>query len=292
MDQQHHELINRVGQRLGTAVVSIRRVSGGDVADSFRIHLADGRSAFAKTHPSPPPAFFETEASSLRWIADADAVRTPMVWAVDDDRSGGPAYLVLEWIDDGVADSRTDDRFGRALAALHRSGAPCFGRQDLATTGSRRLPNEPSDSWSEFYGSQRLLPLARMAAESHSLNPSTITDLETLAGRLDQFGIDDEPPSRLHGDLWAGNCLVDTHGRSVLIDPAAHGGHREFDLAMMRLFGGFGDEAFAAYHETSPLADGWEERVTLHQIAPLVVHAIKFSGGYVDAARRAITRYR
>jgi fructosamine-3-kinase len=115
--------------------------------------------------------------------------------------------------------------------------------------------------------------------------------MEQLATGLDTFGAADEPPARLHGDLWAGNRLVDTAGSSWLIDPAAHGGHREFDLAMMRLFGGFGDECFAAYEAVSPLAAGWADRVPLHQIAPLVVHAIKFGGGYVRGATAAIERY-
>ncbi len=123
------------------------------------------------------------------------------------------------------------------------------------------------------------------------LSPATVTALEALAGRLDEFGAADEPPARLHGDLWAGNRLVDSAGESWLIDPAAHGGHREFDLAMMRLFGGFGDECFAAYDDVHPLAGGWRERVALHQIAPLVVHAVKFGGGYVAAATRAIHTY-
>jgi fructosamine-3-kinase len=112
-----------------------------------------------------------------------------------------------------------------------------------------------------------------------------------VAGRLDAFPGSDEPPARLHGDLWAGNRLVDREGRSWLIDPAAHGGHREFDLAMMRLFGGFRAEAFAAYLEDHPLAEGWQDRVALHQIAPLVVHAIKFGGGYRATATRAIAQY-
>ena len=116
-------------------------------------------------------------------------------------------------------------------------------------------------------------------------------DLETLAGRLDEFAAADEAPARLHGDLWAGNRLVDAAGTSWLIDPAAHGGHREFDLAMMRLFGGFGDECFVGYEESFPLVAGWTERVALHQIAPLVVHAVKFGGGYVAAAERAIGTY-
>ncbi|MEQ1786557.1 MAG: fructosamine kinase family protein, partial [Acidimicrobiales bacterium] len=98
--------------------------------------------------------------------------------------------------------------------------------------------------------------------------------------------------ARLHGDLWAGNRLVDRRGDSWLIDPAAHGGHREFDLSMMRLFGGFGDACFDAYTEVHPLTSGWQDRVALHQIAPLVVHAIKFGGGYVGAAESAIARYR
>ena len=117
------------------------------------------------------------------------------------------------------------------------------------------------------------------------------TGLGAVAGRLDEIGGPAEPPARLHGDLWAGNRIVGAGGRSWLVDPAAHGGHREFDLAMMRLFGGFGPSCFGAYDEEYPLADGWVDRVALHQIAPLVVHAIKFGGGYVSAATDAISRY-
>jgi fructosamine-3-kinase len=144
----------------------------------------------------------------------------------------------------------------------------------------------------EFYATQRLVPLARLASDAGALPDAAVRDLGSLANRLDALDVPDEPPARLHGDLWAGNRLVDTSGRSWLIDPAAHGGHREFDLAMMRLFGGFGDACFAAYDEATPLAAGWPERIPLHQIAPLVVHAIKFGGGYVAAAVEAIGRYR
>ena len=117
-----------------------------------------------------------------------------------------------------------------------------------------------------------------------------IADLDRLVSRLDRFD-DGAPPSRLHGDLWAGNRLVGLDGESWLIDPAAHGGHREFDLAMMHLFGGFSSEVVDGYHAASALADGWQDRVELHQIAPLVVHAIKFGGSYIGAATRAIPRY-
>jgi fructosamine-3-kinase len=243
---------------------------------------------FAKTHPTAPPAFFSTEAAGLRWLAEPGVVPVPQVLAVSD---GSPNYLVLEWIEEGRRRADTELLIGHGIAALHRAGAPSFGRADRRTTGSRALPNEPCASWPEFYATQRLLPLARLAADERALEPAAIAGLERVAAVLDQFPGSDEPPARLHGDLWAGNRMVDRQGRSWLIDPAAHGGHREFDLAMMRLFGGFQADAFAAYMEDFPLADGWQDRVDLHQIAPLVVHAIKFGGGYAGAAARAIAPY-
>ena len=274
---------------LRRTIVHDARVHGGDVAQSFAVDLDAGRRVFAKTHPSAPPQFFSTEAAGLAWLRGADAVRVPEVLAVSDDV---PNYLVLEWIEQGRATSTTDRDLGVALTQLHRKGAPSFGREDRRTTGSRQLPNEPCATWASFYARDRLLPLARLAVDAHALPERSITAMEQLAGRLDEFGGSGEPPARLHGDLWAGNRLVGSDGRSWLIDAAAHGGHREFDLAMMRLFGGFGEDCFAAYAEAFPLSAGWQDRVLLHQIAPLVVHTIKFGGGYVDAATRAIDRYR
>jgi fructosamine-3-kinase len=281
-------LRDAIADALGAAVVRSKPVSGGDVARSYAVELDDGRRVFAKTHPAAPAHFFTTEAAGLSWLREAAAVAVPEVLAVSDEP---PNHLVLEWIDEGPPRQETERELGDGLARLHRTGAPSFGRQDRRTTGSRGLPNEPTAGWPQFYATNRLLPLARLARDSHALPAATIDALERLAARLAEFGAADEPPARLHGDLWAGNRLVDASGRSWLIDPAAHGGHREFDLAMMRLFGGFGAACFEAYEEVHPLADGWPDRVALHQIAPLVVHAIKFGGGYVQAARKAIAQY-
>lgn len=273
-----------LGAALGTNVQTMARLGGGDVAESYRAELADGRTVFAKTHHDPPPGFFTTEAAGLRWLRDAGAVRVPEVLAVADD----PAFLALEWVDEGRAMATTEADLGRALAALHRAGAPSFGREDRRTTGSRALPNDPCDTWVEFYATRRLEPLARLARAGGALPHSSLAMLTEVIARLADIGGSPEPPARLHGDLWAGNRLVDARGRSWLIDPAAHGGHREFDLAMMRLFGGFGHECFETYQGDFPLADGWEARVPLHQLGPLVVHAIKFGGGYVAATERAL----
>ena len=262
------------------------RLGRGDVAESYRVELADGRTVFAKTHRDPPAHFFSTEAEGLRWLREPGELPVPEVLAVSD---GGdqPALLALEWIDEG---GRANDEaaFGRSLARLHRTGLPTFGRTDHRTTGSRALPNDPCDTWVEFFRDRRLVPLRRLAADGRALRDRTLAKMDSVIDRLAEFGGPPEPPARLHGDLWSGNRVVDRAGRSWLIDPAAHGGHREFDLAMMRLFGGFGEEAFAAYDREFPLADGWQRRVPLHQLAPLTVHAIKFGGGYAGATERAL----
>ncbi len=278
-----------VSEQIGPVEVT-RRLSGGDVAHSYAIDLTDGRRVFAKTHAAPPPGFFTTEATGLSWLGEPGAVKVPSVLAVADD----PPVLVLEWIPVGGPTRHSSDgevAFGRDLARLHRFGAPCFGRADGRTTGSRRLPNDPCETWTDFYATRRLLPLARLATEAYALPSATVTGLERIAGRLAELVGPDEPAARLHGDLWAGNRLIDSGGQSWLIDPACFGGHREFDLAMMRLFGGFAEAAFAAYDDVWPLASGHADRVLLYQLAPLTVHAIKFGGPYVAATAEAVAHY-
>ncbi len=276
---------------LGAAIRGAVGVRGGDVSTAYRVELDGGRVVFAKTKASPPPGFFSTEAAGLCWLREPGAVAVPAVLAVSDGAPATPAFLALEWVDEGRGRPSGEEALGAALAALHGAGAPAFGREDRRTTGSLALPNDPCATWVEFYATRRLLPLARIAADRRVLPDATISALVRVAGRLAEVGGPPEPPARLHGDLWAGNRLVDRNGTNWLIDPAAHGGHREFDLAMMRLFGGFDQAAFASYAQVSPLAVGWEGRVSLHQIAPLVVHAIKFGGGYVQSATAAIQRY-
>jgi fructosamine-3-kinase len=284
MDERLHRALEAA---LGAELVAASPVHGGDVATAYRIDLDDGRRAFAKTHANPPPGFFTTEAGGLTWLREPGAVLVPEVLAVADD----PPHLVLEWVDRGAPRRGTEADLGRALADLHRAGAPAFGREDRRTTGSRALPTEPFATWAESYGENRLRPLARLARDGGALPDRAGAALESIADRLDQIFPTTEGPARLHGDLWAGNRLVDVEGRSWLIDPAAHGGHRELDLAMMRLFGGFGAEVFDAYAEAFPLEDGWERRVALHQLAPLAVHAIKFGGSYVTATEAALAQY-
>jgi fructosamine-3-kinase len=280
-------VLEHIATELDAGIVRATGVHGGDVAISLRLDLDDGRRVFAKTHASAPANHFSTEAAGLGWIRGVPDIGVPGVLAVSED----PPFLVLEWIEEGGAVTNTEILLGRGLALLHLSGAPSFGREDRRSTGSRGLPNEPCATWAEFYATQRLLPLARLAKDGEALGDRAIRDLDQVARRLPELGGEPEPPARLHGDLWAGNRLVGTDGHNWLIDPAAHGSHREFDLGMMQLFGGFGSECFAAYERVFPLGEGWHDRVALHQLAPLVVHAIKFGGGYPAAVDAALARY-
>lgn len=287
-------LADLVAGAMSAQVTALRPLRGGDNAAVFRADLDDGRCVAVKSDRAGVPAMdHETEARGLSWLRESGTVRVPAVLAVGAAGAGRTGFLVLEWIDEGHRRGAAGERaFGRDLAALHRSGASCFGREDRRTTGSRHLPNEPCATWAEFQRTQRLVPLARMAHDAGALDAPTVRALESIAERLEALGGPPEPPARLHGDLWAGNRLVDRTGASWLIDPAAHGGHREFDLAMMRLFGGFDEQCVLAYDEVAPLAEGWSSRVALHQLAPLVVHAVKFGGGYADATRQAVATYR
>lgn len=297
-DMDRSALADVVSCALDDDVISIGSVAGGDVAESYRMELSSGRTVFAKTHHAQPAEFFLTEASGLSWLRNALlGSDTPHGVAVAEVLAVGVGYLVLEWINEsgGAVDECLDAELGRAIAAIHRAGAPAFGRADRMTTGSRHLPNEPVDSWVEHIAVNRLLPLTKLWIDTPTLPPDIGERLFRLVGRLDRLGVPDELPALLHGDLWVGNRLAGQRvgERNILnwlIDPAAHGGHREFDLAMMRLFGGFGAGCFEAYNEVYPLADDWEARVPLHQLVPLAVHAIKFGGGYVAATDRALAQ--
>ncbi len=271
---------------LGDSIQSLSSVGGGDFAEAFRAELASGQSVFIKTHRAPPPGFFTTEANGLSWLRATNTVAIPEVLAVSDD----PPFLALEWIDIGHQRSIDDSVLGRSLAQLHKQSFECFGRPDACTTGSLAVPNEPTEGWATFFATQRLLPLADIADDRGALPAKGIDGLRHVASKLEQWQLD-EPVSLLHGDLWAGNRVCAANGQSWLIDPAAHGGCREFDIAMMMLFGGYDETCFAAYNEEYPLQPEWQSRIALHQLAPLTVHAIKFGGSYGSATMAALKKY-
>lgn len=276
---------------LGCAVQRARPLSGGDINDAFELELAGGARVFLKTNAKAPPGMFPAEARGLDWLRAAEALRIPEVLAVSGGRAGEPCFLVLELLTPGAPRRDFDELLGRGLAELHRFGAPRFGLDHDNFIGSLPQSNHARETWAEFFWAQRLEPQLRRAVAAGQATSRMRSGLERLAARLPQLVGPEEQPARLHGDLWGGNLHVDASGAPCLIDPAAYGGHREVDLAMMRLFGGFGETVFRAYHEAWPLAPGYAERITLYQLYPLLVHVNLFGGGYADSVERALARY-
>ena len=226
---------------------------------------------FVKHHPAP------LEAAGLRWLA-AGGARVPAVLEEHAD------HLVLERVPAGRMTAEGEEELGRMLATLHRAGAPRIGSLPAPGrffVGHCELESPEADDWNAYYLEHRCLPLARRVGLEREV-ADVIVDAPV------------EPPARLHGDLWSGNVLADRTGRPWLIDPAAYGGHREMDFAMLELFGRIPARTAAAYDEISPLADGWRERIPLWQLFPLLVHAVLFGGGYLqqshDLARRLARR--
>jgi len=273
-----------VEQALGAAVDDVRPVGGGDINEAWSVALADGRRAFAKTNPGADPAMFPAEAEGLSWLREPGVIRIPEVLAVSAD------VLVLERIEPARAASDRDERLGRGLAALHRAGADGFGFPSDNFIGRLPQDNERAADWPSFYRDRRLEPQLRLAADRGLASAAMRRGFERLFDRLAALMGDPEPPARLHGDLWGGNAMCDEMGAPVLIDPAVYGGHREVDLAMMRLFGGFSPRVFAAYEEAHPLQPGAVDRVPLYQLYPLLVHVNLFGGGYVSSVERALAQ--
>ncbi len=273
---------------LPAGVRDVRRVGGGDINEAFQVVLRDGRKAFVKTRGDAARGEYEAEARGLEWLGQPGAVRTPAVLEI------GEEYLVLEWIEGGRMEEAGAEELGRGLALTHMAGAEEFGAPAGAGTagfGSLRLSNETAADWPTFYAERRIRPLAAVARERGVLGEGALAALERVCDRMDELAGPPEPPARLHGDLWSGNVMAGADGRPWLIDPSCYGGHREVDLAMLRLFGAPSPRVFSAYEEVAPLGEGWEERVKLYQLLPLLVHALLFGGSYCRAAEAIARSY-
>ncbi|GAA4373713.1 fructosamine kinase family protein [Nocardioides caricicola] len=278
----------RAEELLGSSVVATAPVAGGDIATATRLRLSDGTTALMKTLPHAPADFFAEEAAGLRWLAEATdrgGAHVPDVLGVDHE------CVIVRWVEPGKSNVDAAAALGRELATTHAAGAPSFGLDRDGFIGRLPLPNRPTDTWAEFYAVRRVLPYLKLARDRGAVTPEEAATIEALVPRLPGL-VPEEPPARLHGDLWNGNVIWGLDGHAWLIDPASYGGHREADLAMLALFGlPHLPRVLDAYTETAPLAEGWEDRAALHQIFPLLVHACHFGGGYGARAAELAGRY-
>jgi len=284
MTRQPH-VAHRAEELLGTAVAATAPVAGGDIATATKLRLSSGRSAFMKTLPRAPEGFFESEAAGLRWLGEAGGIQVPEVLAVE------PDCLILSWVEPGKLSTEAASDFGRALAKTHDAGAPSYGLERDGFIGRLPMPNKSAPTWAEFYATRRVLPYLKLARDRGAIPEDGATVVEGVLGKLADL-VPEEGPRRLHGDLWNGNVIWTHDGGCCVIDPAVHGGHRETDLAMLALFGlPQLPRMLQAYEEVSPLADGWEDRVGIHQLFPLLVHASLFGGGYGARAADVAGRF-
>ena len=293
-DAHDERILAAAAHALGEEIRSATAVSGGDINDAWALELAGGTRAFLKSRRDAPADEFGAEAAGLRWLAEPGGLPVAEVLAVIDEEDA--RALALAWIERGRPAADADELLGRGLATIHVAGAERFDalppdspRTELRFGGGE-VESFGGETWAEVYDG-RLERLARSAVDAGAISPRCADAVDAVRTGLERSSGPEERPARIHGDLWSGNVLTGADGGPWLIDPKAHGAHREMDMAMLDLFGVVSTPTAAAYDEIWPLADGWRERLGLWQLQPLLVHAILFGGSYGAAVERTAQRY-
>jgi fructosamine-3-kinase len=253
-------------------------VSGGSINEAYRIETAIGLF-FVKTNDAAKyPGMFEAEKKGLKLLKENSKLKIPECITVAGNEND--SIIILEYIESGMKDQNSWHLFAQQLAQLHRKTNDRFGLDHDNYIGSLKQSNFFHSSWAEFYIEERLSKQLKMAYDDKKISSRLLRSFDKLYQRLpDLFPV--EHPSLLHGDLWSGNYMVTSEKQPCIYDPAVYYGHREMDIAMTRLFGGFPDEFYKAYNEHFPMEKKWEERMSLCNLYPLLVHVNLFGGGYV-----------
>ena len=267
-------------------IVSIQSVSGGSINRAFSVDTTQG-NYFVKVNSSTRfPNMFETEVKGLELLASVPSgLKIPGITGTYSEN--GISCIVIENLIPGRETKNYWTSLGRGLAALHKNTVGYFGLEYYNYIGSLQQVNEKHTSWTEFYINCRLLPQFKM---NGNLLAGTEASFENLCSKLPEI-LPDEPPSLLHGDLWSGNCMAAAPDVPCIFDPAVYYGHREVDIAMSLLFGGFDGEFYSAYNEVFPLLPGWQQRVEIYQLYYLLVHVNLFGGAYVEQVREILRRF-
>jgi fructosamine-3-kinase len=270
------------------SLFDFRRVEGGDINQTYLLNTSKGKFFLKLNSALFGHDFFEKEARGLATLANAGALKVPR--PLFDGKFHQQIYLVMEYLENGApADDFWLD-FGTSMANLHQQTAEQFGLDYPNYIGKIRQQNNLCDSFPEFYSSQRILPLVNKAFKQKMLQEEDIRQAENLCSKLPGI-IPEEKPALLHGDLWKGNYMCMANGHATIFDPAIYFGHREMDLAMTSLFGGFDDDFYQAYHNANPLQPGFETRKDIFQLYPLLVHLLLFGGTYHQSVKSILQKY-
>lgn len=272
----------------GLAITKYEQVQGGDINLAYCLYANDAKY-FLKTNDAILyPAMFEKEAKGLKALAEnLGIISVPQV--LKHGLAGKEQYLLLEWMEGGKPGMDSMERFGSAMANMHQQAAPYFGWEENNYIGSLQQDNTIHDSWHSFYTQCRIMPLVQVLFNAGAFSKQDIAVAETLCRKISQR-FPQEAPSLLHGDLWAGNFMIASSGDAAIFDPSVYYGHREMDIGMTKLFGGFDQCFYDGYNSTYPLEKDWLQRLPLMQLYPILVHAVLFGGHYISTAREIMKR--
>lgn len=271
--------------QLDDGITAMEAVHGGDINQAQKLSFDSGNIAFLKWNKDAPENMFETEAKGLELLRSADTDLTiPKSLAISEN------YLLLEWIEEGGGKPDSSNGFGTELARLHRKSNSSFGLDHDNFIGKLNQSNTNHSNWPDFFALERIEPQIKLGVESGKLTRSVLREVEQLYKKLGSI-FPGEKPALLHGDLWSGNFMFTRSGEASIYDPAVYFGDREMDIAMTRLFGGFSADFYKGYNEQFPLESGFEERVGLCNLYPILVHANLFGGSYCRQAENIIKNY-
>ncbi len=283
IELQLTEKFSQIGE-----IENIKAISGGCINETFKLETNQS-SFFLKINSSRLyPGMFATEAKGLNLLSEANEITIPAVILADEHETN--SFLILEWIERGKRTKNFFENFGTKLARLHKHSNECFGLDHDNYIGSLPQYNKPDKNGVEFFIQQRLVKQIEIAKEHNNIEDSTINQFDKLFKKLPQL-IPNEKPSLLHGDLWNGNYMTDKSGTACLIDPAVYYGYREVDLAMTKLFGGFDSEFYGSYNNEYPLQQGWQQRLDIFNLYPLMVHVNLFGQGYLGQVKQILSAF-
>ncbi|MEO3406980.1 fructosamine kinase family protein [Mucilaginibacter sp. CAU 1740] len=281
-------IINIIKQKLNVDIKAASPVSGGDINEVYRLQSTGGDYIIKINNRYKFPEMFKREAEGLAAIKATKAIGVPDI--IFDEEVGDESFLLMEWIDAGQSTAYASQALGQQLAQMHRTATPRFGFATDNYMGSLHQSNKQHDSWANFFIAERLLPMVKMAVDNHELSQTDMRRFEDLYNKLPDLFIE-EAPSLIHGDLWGGNYLISSDGKPYLIDPAVSYSNREFDIAMTTLFGGFDNAFYEAYNAEFPLQPGWQKRLKLWNLYPLLVHVNLFGGSYAQQVRQNLAAF-
>ncbi len=270
-----------------TQLISSSPVSGGCINNTYRLQTSKA-DVFLKWNTDQYQHMFECEAKGLETLASNSILDTPEVF--NHGIEGKKSFLLLAWLEKGPPCSAFWESFGSGLARLHKVSSDTFGFDEDNYIGKLPQRNKNHDSWHDFFREERLKPQISFAKSRNLLDSSVERKFEILYDQLENL-IPKEAPSLIHGDLWSGNFIINSSGSVAIFDPAVYYGHRETEIAFTHLFGGFSSNFYSFYNEEFPLESGFEDRVDIHNLYPLLVHVNLFGTSYLSGILQTLRRF-